>query len=145
MNEYRRVAIGGLIGAAITLAVLLTALTTAVGQPEPFDTPAVAVAIIDQQMEQTRNQVVTYDFPQAKQACADAAWRPAMHHALRTLRADPTYTDRATDWADAWGQSLLSCYRGDMGKATITIAQAYDLKDSMQATATNTKPPKPRP
>ena len=76
----------------LTLAVLVLAIGIAWTQTDdtnPLDGSVLAVAVIDAQMEQTRRQVVFYDVDQAKIACADAAWRPAMHHAVRILEADP--------------------------------------------------------
>jgi len=139
MKEYRDVARFG-AGMFIAFAVLLGVVFAAAESQEPdeqFDSPAVAVAIIDAQMELTRRQVVFYGFDQARDACATAAWRPAMHHAVRILEADPAYVDRVGEWVQAWGEGLIYCYRGDMGNAAAGIAEAYDLKDSMLATATS--------
>jgi hypothetical protein len=134
MDEYRKVTRAGLamlVGMFIALTLLLWAFATAATQPDEFDTTTVAVAIIDAQMEQTRRQVVFYDVDEARQACADAAWRPAMHHAVRALRADPVFADTVDKWVQAWGDGLVDCYRGDMANASTGIARAYELKETM--------------
>jgi hypothetical protein len=139
MNEYRRVVQAG-AAMLITLAVLLVALAAAVGQPDPLNSPAIAVAILDLHMEETGRRVVELPFEQGRIACADAAWNPAWHQAVRTLEADPAYTDTVTRWAEAWGQTLVFCYLGDMGKATITLDEVHELRDTMFTTTKKAKP-----
>ena len=137
MKEYRDVARFG-AGMFIAFAVILGALAAAESQEpdEQFDSPAVAVAIIDAQMELTRRQVIFYDVDDARKACATAAWRPAMHHAVSILEDDPQFATRTKQWIEAWGEGLVLCYRGDMGNAASGFAEAYALKDSMLETAT---------
>jgi len=144
MNEYRKVVQFG-TAMLITLAVLLVTLA-AIAQPDPDTTEAsvLAVAVIDAQMEQTRRQVINLPVTEGRQACADAAWRPAMHQAVHILRADPVYTSRIDEWATAWGQGLIDCYQGDMANASAGITDAYELKESMYDTATRKRQAKPR-
>ena len=133
MREYRFVFRFG-VAMLVSMAVLLTAMAawTAVPlKPKGIDGPAVAVAVIDGQMELTRKQVVFYDFPEARLACAEAAWRPEMHHALAVLMTEPMLTVMAEQWRDAWGTALMACYRGDMATANGHIEEAYDLRDSL--------------
>ena len=144
MNEYRKVVQFG-TAMLITLAVLLVTLA-AIAQPDPdtTDGSVLAVAVIDAQMEQTRRQVINLPVTEGRQACADAAWRPAMHQAVHILRADPVYTSRIDEWATAWGQGLIDCYQGDMANASTGITDAYELKESMHTTATRKRQAKPR-
>ena len=144
MNEYRKVVQFG-TAMLITLAVLLVTLA-AIAQPDPDTTEAsvLAVAVIDAQMEQTRRQVINLPVTEGRQACADAAWRPAMHQAVHILKQDPVYNSRIDEWATAWGQGLIDCYQGDMANASTGITDAYELKESMHTTATRKRQAKPR-
>lgn len=146
MNEYRKVVQFG-TAMLVTLAVLLITLA-AIAQPDDHTTPTeasvLAVAVIDAQMEQTRRQVINLPVTEGRQACADAAWRPAMHQAVHILKQDPVYTSRIDEWATAWGQGLIDCYQGDMANASTGITDAYELKESMHTTATRKRQAKPR-
>ena len=127
------------VASLLTLAVLLAAIGAAWTQTDdtkPLDGSVLAVAVIDAQMEQTRRQVIFYNVDQAREACAEAAWRPSMHHAVQILADDPRFAPRVEKWATAWGEGLVRCYKGDMANASIGIAEASELKDSMLNTAT---------
>ena len=123
------------VGFLVTLAVLLVTIGYAKTAPplkqKGFEGVPVAVAIIDAQMEQTRRQVLFYDVPEAKQACAEAAWRPVMHHALAVVMTEPMLTVMAEQWRQAWISALVHCYRGDMAGANGYISEAYKLRDSL--------------
>lgn len=125
------------VGVLLTCVVLLLVLgfmaeaTVPFKEKRGFDGPAVAVAVVDAQMELTRRQVLFYDVDGAKAACAEAAWRPQMHHALKVLETDPLLTVMAERWRVAWTSALVSCYRGDMAKANGFIDEAYQMRDSL--------------
>ena len=91
----------------------------------------VAVAVIDNQMELTRRQVVFYSVDQARMACAFAAWRPEMHHALSILAAQPMLTVMAERWRTEWVSALVHCWHRDMAGANQHIATANKLRDSL--------------
>ena len=102
------------VGFLVALAVLLVAIGYAIGSPplkhKQFDGVPVAVAVIDNQMELTRRQVVFYSVDQARMACAFAAWRPEMHHALSILAAQPMLTVMAERWRTEWVSALVHCW-----------------------------------
>ena len=89
------------------------------------------MAVVDGQMEQTRRQVINLPFGEARLACAEAAWRSAMHHAAGVLASEPMLSVLVDEWREAWGSALVYCYRGDMAKATGFISEAYRLRDSL--------------
>ena len=138
MKQYRWVFRFG-VGMFVSFAVLLTAMAAWTAVPlkdKGFDGVGVAVAVVDGQMEQTRRQVVALPFEEARLACAEAAWRPAMHHAVAVLASEPMLSVMVAEWREAWGSALVYCYRGDMAKANGFIEEAYGLRDSLWTATT---------
>ena len=127
----------GVVATCVAVLVVLVGVAKRQQDGEPFDGPAVAVAMIDAQMEQTRRQVINLPVAEGREACAEAAWRPAMHEAVHILRADDAFAALVDEWAVAWGEGLVLCYSGDMANASVGIAEAYELKESMWEAATS--------